>query len=140
MLGQYELREVAVFGRELRPFTISLREPMHTTYLAVCDDQQVLAKTNAPTGTRLVKIGVSGDTERRLRDLNDHHFARLFGLGFKMLATQRWPTQNEALARESAALEWALQHTTHASGEYFFMSERETMAALVEVKPAKRVR
>lgn len=141
LLAQYELREVPVFGRDLRPVTISFREPMHTTYLAVCADGEVLAKTNAPPGTRLVKIGVSGDTDRRLRDLNDHHFARIFGLGFKMLATQRWPTQNEALARESAALEWALQHATqHASGEYFFMTERETMEAVAKVKPPKRVR
>lgn len=141
LIRQYSLREVAVYGRELRPVTYSLREPMHTTYLAVCDDPHILAKTHAPPGTMLVKIGVSGDTNRRLRDLNDHHFARIFGLRFRMMATQRWPSQDEALAREALALEWGLGHATqHASGEYFFMTEREMMDAATKVKPPKRVR
>lgn len=141
LLRQYALREVAVFGNELRPVAYGLREPMHTTYLAVCEDATVLAKTPAPPGTKLVKIGVSGDTDRRLRDLNDHHFARIFGLRFRMLATQRWPNQDEALAREATALEWSLAYAAqHASGEYFFMTEQEVMQAVMQVKPPKRVR
>lgn len=141
LIRQYALREVAVYGHELRQFAYALREPMHTTYLAVCEDADLLAKTRAPAGARLVKIGVSGDTDRRLRDLNDHHFAKIFGLSFRMLATQRWPSQDEALAREAAALEWALVNSSaHASGEYFFMTERETMDAVTKVKPPKRVR
>ncbi|MGH6950301.1 MAG: hypothetical protein ACREH4_05490, partial [Vitreimonas sp.] len=109
-------REVAVYGRELRPVAFALREPMHTTYLAVCVDPLVLAKTSAPKGTKLVKIGVSGDTKRRLRDLNDHHFAKIFGLSFSMYATHRWANQEEALAREAWALEWALQHAAVNAG------------------------
>jgi hypothetical protein len=73
--------------------------------------------------------------------LNDHHFARIFGLRFRMLATQRWPSQDEALAQESAALEWGLAHAAqHASGEYFFMTDRQMMDAVTKVKPPKRVR
>jgi hypothetical protein len=141
LIRQYALREVAVYGRELRPVAYALREPMHTTYLAVCEDPQVLVKTEAPAGTRLVKIGVSGDTDRRLRDLNDHHFARIFGLRFRMLATQRWASQDEALAREASALEWGLANAAqHASGEYFFMTDRQMMEAVTKVKPPKRVR
>jgi hypothetical protein len=34
LIRQYALREVAVYGRELRPVAYALREPMHTTYLA----------------------------------------------------------------------------------------------------------
>lgn len=141
LVRQYALREVGVYGRDLRPVAFALREPMHTTYLAVCDDPEVLAKTQAPAGTRLVKIGVSGDTSRRLRDLNDHHFAKIFGLRFRIMATQRWPSQDDALARETFALEWGLAHATqHASGEYFFMTEREMMDAITKVKPPKQVR
>lgn len=141
LIRQYALVEVPVVGRDLRQIAFSLREPMHTTYLAICDDSAVLAKTNAPPGTLLVKIGVSGDTDRRLRDLNDHHFAKIFGLNFRMMATQRWANQDEALARETSALEWGLANATkHASGEYFFMTEREMMEAVVKVKPVKRVR
>lgn len=141
LVRQYQLREVPVFGREFRQTAYSLREPMHTTYIAVCEDALVLSKTKAPPGTKLVKIGVSGDTNRRLRDLNEHHYAKIFGLCFRMLATQRWSSQDEALARESQALEWGLQHATqHASGEYFFMTEGELMGAVLQVKPPKRVR
>ncbi len=140
LIRQYALQEVPVYGRELRQVAFSLREPMHTTYLAVCDNPVVLAKTNAPPGTLLVKIGVSGDTDRRLRDLNDHHFAKIFGLNFRMMATQRWASQDEALSRETSALEWGLANATqHASGEYFFMTEREMMSAVTKVKPPKRV-
>ncbi len=141
LIRQYTLREVAVFGRELRQVAYSLREPMDTTYLAYCDDPNVLAKTNAPSGTWLVKIGVSGDTGRRLRDLNDHHFAKIFGLNFRMMATQRWPSQDDALARETSALEWGLANATqHASGEYFFMTNQQMMEAVTKVKPPKRVK
>lgn len=141
LIRQYAMQEVPVYGRELRQVAFSLRESMHTTYLAVCDHPVVLAKTNAPPGTLLVKIGVSGDTDRRLRDLNDHHFAKIFGLNFRMMATQRWASQDEALSRETSALEWGLTNATqHASGEYFFMTEREMMLAVTKVKPPKRVR
>ena len=138
---QYRLIEMPVFGRELRQVALALREPMHTTYLAVCDDKDVLAKTDAPANTMLVKIGVSGDTDRRLRDLNDHHYARIFGLRFRMIATQRWSNQDEALARETAALEWGLDNSEkHASGEYFYMTERQMYDAVTKVKPPKRGR
>lgn len=138
---QYRLIEVPVFGREMRPVAFALREPMHTTYLAICDDKAVLAKAEAPEGTMLVKIGVSGNTDRRLRDLNDHHFAKIFGLKFRMIATQRWAGQDEALARETAALEWGLENAEqHASGEYFFMTERQMFDAATKVKPPKRGR
>jgi hypothetical protein len=140
LLQQYRLREVPVFGQEFQPVVYSFREPMHTTYIAVCDDATVVGKTKAPRGMMLVKIGVSGDTDRRLRDLNDHHLAKIFELRFRMLATQRWATQDEALARESSALEWGLQNTQHASGEYFFMTKQQLMQAVLQVKPAKRVR
>lgn len=141
LIRQYPMREVPVFGQQMRPVAFAFREPMHTTYLAWCDDPTVLAKTRAPRGTALVKIGVSGDTQRRLRDLNDHHFARIFGLSFKMLATQRWMTQDDALAREAAALEWALENAAeHASGEYFFMTQSQMMNAVTKVKPPKMVR
>lgn len=135
---QYRLREVPVYGRTLREVAFALREPMHTTYLAICDDPVILAKTHAPPGTKLVKIGVSGDTDRRLRDLNDHHFARIFGLSFRMYVTHRWPTQAQALLRESAALEWAAEHSAKpASGEYFYMTDAQVFAALPRVKPPK---
>lgn len=140
LIRQYRLREVPVFGRDFQPVIYSFREPMHTTYIAVCDDAAVVGKTKAPKGTHLVKIGVSGDTDRRLRDLNDHHFAKIFGLSFRMLAIQRWASQDEALARESSALEWGLLNTQHASGEYFFMTDQQLMQAVLQVKPAKRVR
>lgn len=141
LVRQYSLREIPVFGREYRQVAYALREPMHTTYLAVCEDATVLAKTSAPKGTKLVKIGVSGDTDRRLRDLNDHHFAKIFGLRFHIMATQRWPTQDDALAREMYALEWGLANATqHASGEYFFMTDQQIKDAITKVKPVKRVR
>ena len=114
---------------------------MHTTYLAICDDARVLAKTGRPPGTKLVKIGVSGDTDRRLRDLNEHHFAKIFGLSFHMYATQRWSCQDEALAHETQALEWAHTNSAqHASGEYFYMTDAQIMDAVTWVKPPKRVR
>jgi hypothetical protein len=141
LIRQYRLREVPVFGQLMREVAVAVREQMHTTYLAVCEDQAVLAKTNAPPGTRLVKIGVSGDTDRRLRDLNDHHFAKIFGLGFRMFATQRWSSQDEALGRETDALEWALENAAlHASGEYFFMTPDQVNGAMLKVKPPRRVR
>lgn len=140
LIRQYGLKEVKVFGRKLRSASTAFREPMNTTYLALCDDAHLLAKTNAPRDTMLVKIGVSGDTNRRLRDLNDHHFAKIFGMKFHMMATQRWASQDQALAKESGALEWALDNATkHASGEYFFMTRSEMMEALTKVKPPKRV-
>jgi hypothetical protein len=117
LIRQHRLLEVPVYGREMVQVAYSFREPMHTTYLAICENPEVLAKTPAPVGTLLVKIGVSGDTERRLRDLNDHHFAKIFSLKFRMMATKRWANQNEALASETSALEWALDNATqHASG------------------------
>lgn len=140
LLRQYRLREVPVFGKEFQPVVYSFREPMHPTYIAVCDDVAVVGKTKAPQGTMFVKIGVSGDTDRRLRDLNDHHFAKIFELKFRMLATQRWASQDEALAREASALEWGLQNTEHASGEYFFMTGQQMLQAVLQVKPAKKVR
>lgn len=141
LLRQYQLREVPVFGKQMREVAFALREPMHTTYLAVCGDPSVLGKTSAPVGTKLVKIGVSGDTGRRLRDLNEHHFAKIFGLEFAMYATHRWANQDEALSGETTALEWALANATlHASGEYFYMTDAEITQALHLVKPAKRVR
>ncbi len=141
LLRQYQLNEEPVYGKVQRQVAFALREPMHTTYLAICDNPTVLAKTNAPLGTKLVKIGVSGDTDRRLRDLNEHHFAKIFGVSFSMYATRRWDTQAEALSRETSALEWALDNATeHASGEYFYMTDQQIGEALLKVKPAKRVR
>lgn len=141
LVQQYELREVPVYGQAFREVSLALREPMHTTYLAICEDPLVLAKTPAPPGTKLVKIGVSGDTERRLRDLNDHHFARIFGLSFRMYATHRWHSQEEALAGETSALDWAHANATMpASGEYFYMTEGQIMGAITKVKPPKKVR
>jgi hypothetical protein len=139
LIRQYRLQEVPVYGKLMREVAVAFREQMHTTYLAVCQNPDVLAKTGAPSGTALVKIGVSGDTDRRLRDLNDHHFAKIFGLKFHMYATQRWSSQDEALARETRALEWALANTTRASGEYFFMSPKQVTDATMQVKPPKRV-
>lgn len=140
LVGQYALQEVSLFGSSFIQVAYSLREPMHTTYLAVCEDQAVLAKANAPAGMTLVKIGVSGNTDRRLRDLNDHHFAKIFGLRFRMMTTKRWPSQDQALAQESQALEWGLENTTHASGEYFFMTEKQIMDAVLQVRSTKAVR
>ncbi len=99
-----------------------------------------LRKADAPVGTKLVKIGVSGDTERRLGEINGHDYARIFGLSFHMFATQRWNSQEEALGTETTALEWALENTTHASGEYFFMTDSQIFDAATKVKPPKRVR
>ena len=141
LINQYSLREVRVFGKLMREVAVALREQMHTTYLAVCENPVVLAKTDAPPGTKLVKIGVSGDTDRRLRDLNEHHLARTFGLTFHMFATHRWSSQDEALGRETDALEWALKNASLlASGEYFFMTPNQITGALLKVKPSKRVR
>jgi hypothetical protein len=141
LVQQYSLQEVSVFGNELREIRYALREPMHTTYLAICDDPVVLQKAGAPSGTKLVKIGVSGNTTRRLSELNDHHFAKIFGLSFRMYATHRWPTQDKALGRETSALEWALENSTKpASGEFFFMNDSEISGALMIVKPPKVVR
>lgn len=140
LIRQYDLQEVSVYGRNLKLKEYSFREPMHTTYLAVCENPEVLIKANAPSGTNLVKIGVSGNTNRRLDDLNKHHFAKIFGLKFRMVATQRWPSQDDALSQEASALEWGLENATeHASGEYFFMTSRQMMDAVLKVKPPKKV-
>jgi hypothetical protein len=138
LLERYRLRELPVFGQLPVVVSYGQREAMHTTYLAICDDPATLAKTSAPAGTKLVKIGVSGDTQRRLHDLNDHHFARIFGIEFRMEATRRWASQNEALGREARALEWAADVTLHASGEYFFMTNSQISEALMWVKSDQR--
>ncbi|MCH6567983.1 MAG: hypothetical protein IH801_06415, partial [Nitrospinae bacterium] len=65
------------------------------------EDATVLRKAGAPVGTKLVKIGVSGDTERRLSEINGHDYAKIFGLSFHMYATQRWNSQQEALGSET---------------------------------------
>lgn len=141
ILKRYQLHEVPVFGQEFRPSALAFREPMHTTYLAKCTDTAVLAKTQAPEGTMLVKIGVTGDPKRRLSDLNDHHFAKIFGLRFEMFAKHRWLDQNQALGGERAALEWAeVNATAHASGEYFFMTKEQMMQAVGMVQPVKKGR
>jgi hypothetical protein len=140
LVKQYAYEEVPVFGRELRPVVVALREPMHTTYLAICGSRDVLVNTDAPKGTKLVKIGVSGDTNRRLGELNGHDYAKIFGLSFQMYATKRWPSQSEALTREWRALEWALDKTKHASGEFFYMTDEQINEAVMKVKPPKRVR
>src|SRR5690606_6197380 len=58
LIRQYQLREVPVYGRQMREVAFALREPMDTTYMAICEDPAVLSKTKAPAGTKLVKIGV----------------------------------------------------------------------------------
>lgn len=140
LIRQYPLDEVDVFGQRRRLARVAERDPMHTTYLAICDAPSVLRRARAPEGTKLVKIGVSGNTNRRLGELNGHHYARIFEVLFRMYATHRWPSQDEALARETAALEWAADNTHHASGEYFFMTDSQITEAVLKVKPPTRVR
>jgi hypothetical protein len=141
LIMQYSLVETNVLGHELRPVQVALREPMHTTYLAICEERNVLTKAEAPRNTKLVKIGVSGDTGRRLEELNGHHYAVIFGVRFRMYATKRWNSQSEALAREAAALEWALENAEkHASGEYFFMTDEQINRAVMKVRSPLVVR
>ena len=132
---QYALEEANVYGQERRFVRVAERPPMNHTYLAICENREVLQKARAPAGTKLVKIGVSADTTRRLEEINGHHYAVIFGLEFRMYATKRWNSQADALARETMALEWAEERTSQASGEYFFMTDEQISEAITKVRP-----
>ncbi len=122
---QYDLVEVEVYGqlREVPPYAPA--EPAIHTYMVICRNDQLANATKAPAGNFLVKIGVSNDRERRLQELNGNHIAVIFGIRFQKYASGTWATQSMALEAERRAHEWCHANGTHASGEYFYLHEKQ---------------
>ena len=103
----------------------SERDESLYTYMAMCQNTEPLTLTKAPNETLLVKIGITSDPIRRLLELSGNHIAVIFGLGFELIAKQKWKTQADAERVESFAHDWAHKHSTHASGEYFYMTKAQ---------------
>lgn len=129
-LTQYLLEEASVYGRSQKIVKQFEQDPATFTYLAICDNMGPLVHTSAPPDTYLVKIGITNDRERRVLELSGNHIAAIFAMRFKLIASQEWPDQTEALRIESAAHSWAHQNTMHASGEYFFMTRQQIAKAV----------
>lgn len=122
---QHDLVEVKVSGqkREVPPYVPA--EPTVHTYMVICRSNKLLSAASAPAGSLLVKIGVSNDRERRLQELNGNHIAVIFGIEFQKYADGTWPTQAIALEAERKAHEWCHANGVHASGEYFYLTEKQ---------------
>jgi hypothetical protein len=128
-ITQYVLEEVSVYGRPQKIIKRFEQEAATHTYMAVCNNTDPLIYTSAPPGTRLVKIGITNDRERRILELSGNHIAVIFGMQFEPVAFGKWSDQREAECIESAAHTWAHQNTKHASGEYFFMTSQQIAKA-----------
>ncbi|MBY3464250.1 GIY-YIG nuclease family protein [Rhizobium laguerreae] len=120
-LAQYSLTEVPVLGGEEAIPPYSPPAPAVHTYMVVCNDTKVLRGTKADSGQLLVKVGVSNDRGRRLKEINGNHFAVIYGILFEEYADGTWPSQARSLEIEKLAHDWCRENGRHASGEYFYL-------------------
>lgn len=136
-LTQHEIYEVDIYGSTNHQAKNIVRDPSNFTYLIVCDSTEILEYSKAPSGTKIVKIGVTSAPERRFLEISGNHIAVILGMKFKQKAVKLWSTEDRALEVESAAHDWARVHCLHASGEYFFMNEQQILVAEEIVKFGK---
>lgn len=122
---QHDMVELELNGQREPVSPYIPPEPAIHTYMVICRSEQFRDNGSAPIGSLLVKIGVTSDKERRLQELNGNHIAVIFGINFQKYAEGTWPIQAMALDAERRAHEWCHINGVHASGEYFYLHEKQ---------------